>query len=80
MTDFPFRGYDRAALDAQYNNRLKVPDCAAQLARWPQGGNRSNIARGARRSESWKLARERAAPRGITLATTTAADSSREAT
>jgi arylformamidase len=29
-----FRGYDRAALDAQYNNRAKVPGIDAHLARW----------------------------------------------
>jgi arylformamidase len=29
-----YRGYDRAALDAQYNNRARVPDYASYLARW----------------------------------------------
>lgn len=29
-----YRGYDRAALDAQYNNRARVPNYAAHLARW----------------------------------------------
>jgi arylformamidase len=29
-----YRGYDRAALDAQYNNRARVPDFAQYLARW----------------------------------------------
>ena len=29
-----YLGYDRAALDAQYNNRLRVPDFAAFFARW----------------------------------------------
>lgn len=29
-----YLGYDRAALDAQYNNRARVPDFAGYLARW----------------------------------------------
>jgi arylformamidase len=29
-----YRGYDRAALDAQYNNRARVPEFAQYLARW----------------------------------------------
>ncbi|MGQ0676868.1 MAG: alpha/beta hydrolase [Rhodospirillales bacterium] len=29
-----YRGYDRQALDAQYNNRARVPDFAQYLARW----------------------------------------------
>lgn len=29
-----YRGYDRAALDAQYNNRAAVPDHGDYLARW----------------------------------------------
>jgi len=29
-----YRGYDRPALDAQYNNRARVPDFAGYLARW----------------------------------------------
>lgn len=29
-----YRGYDRQALDAQYNNRARVPNFAAYLARW----------------------------------------------
>jgi len=29
-----YQGYDRAALDAQYNNRLRVPDFADYLGRW----------------------------------------------
>jgi arylformamidase len=48
MPDFPFRGYDRAALDAQYNNRLKVPDYAAHLARWPGDGERARALPGVR--------------------------------
>ena len=29
-----YRGYDRQALDAQYNNRARVPEFARYLARW----------------------------------------------
>lgn len=29
-----YRGYDRQALDAQYNNRARVPNFATYLARW----------------------------------------------
>ena len=45
----------------------------AQLARLPQSGSRSAMARGAARSLSWKSALERAAPRGTRLETTTPA-------
>jgi arylformamidase len=37
-----YLGYDRAALDAQYNNRLRVPDFATYFARWK---SRSEAAR-----------------------------------
>ena len=33
MADPIFRGYDRAALDAQYNNRDKVPTFQAHIER-----------------------------------------------
>jgi arylformamidase len=33
-----FRGYDQAALDAQYNNRARVPDHPAILDRWAAQG------------------------------------------
>ena len=44
----------------------------------PQAGSRSNIARGAARSSIWKLAWERAAPRGTVLNTTTPAASNND--
>ena len=53
MTDLTFRGYDRAALDAQYNNRLKVPDHAAQLARWPVDGERARATLSCRRDQPY---------------------------
>lgn len=36
-----FRTYDRGALDAQYDNRAKVPTMDAQIARWIAGGERA---------------------------------------
>jgi len=41
MTDFPYRGYDRAGLDAQYNNRGKVPDFTVNVERWQADGERA---------------------------------------
>jgi len=41
MTDFPYRGYDRAGLDAQYNNRGKVPDFTVNVERWKADGERA---------------------------------------
>jgi len=41
MTDFPFRGYDRAGLDAQYNNRGKVPNFTVSVERWQADGGRA---------------------------------------
>lgn len=38
MTANLLRGYDRAGLDAQYNNRAKVPDFERHIARWTQQG------------------------------------------
>ncbi|MCC7048577.1 MAG: alpha/beta hydrolase [Alphaproteobacteria bacterium] len=46
-----YRDYDRAALDAQYNNRLRVPDFAAYFARWKAGSDAARdrlLAAGAR--------------------------------
>ena len=34
MTAAVYRGYDRAALDAQYNNRGRVPEAPAFLERY----------------------------------------------
>ena len=31
-----FRGYDRAALDAQYNNRKRFPDHVGRFAAWAE--------------------------------------------
>jgi len=36
-----FRHYDRAGLDAQYNNRAKVPGFEAHVARWVEQGARA---------------------------------------
>jgi arylformamidase len=36
-----FRGYDRAALDREYNNREKVPNAAAWLARYEREAERA---------------------------------------
>ncbi len=55
------------------------PFWCAQLARLPQAGSRSNMARGAARSASWKSAWLRAAPRGTSERITTAPESTREA-
>jgi arylformamidase len=41
MTGPVFLDYDRAALDAQYNNRAKVPDFPQQLDRWKAGSARA---------------------------------------
>ncbi|RPH45584.1 MAG: alpha/beta hydrolase [Burkholderiales bacterium] len=41
MADPIFRGYDRDALDAQYNNRTKVPSFAAHIERWAVEGERA---------------------------------------
>lgn len=46
-----YRDYDRAALDAQYNNRLRVPDFATYFARWKAGSDSARdrlLAEGAR--------------------------------
>ena len=50
----------------------------AQLARLPQAGRRSNMARGAAMSAMVKSALERPAPRGTTLSTTTAPASTKD--
>jgi arylformamidase len=36
-----YRDYDRAALDAQYNNRARVPDFAAALSAWAASSERA---------------------------------------
>jgi arylformamidase len=41
MGDTVFRGYDRAGLDAQYDNRAKVAAFDAHLARWTADGERA---------------------------------------
>jgi arylformamidase len=41
MADPIFRGYDREALDAQYNNRTKVPTFQAHVERWNVDGERA---------------------------------------
>jgi arylformamidase len=41
MADPIFRGYDRDALDAQYNNRTKVPTFQAHIERWGADGERA---------------------------------------
>lgn len=42
MTPAVYRHYDQAALDAQYNNRAKVPDFQERhIARWIAGGARA---------------------------------------
>ncbi len=53
MTDSPtaagapvFRGYDQAALDAQYNNRLKVPAFEDYLRRYQEASERTRQAWG----------------------------------
>ncbi|HYF57666.1 MAG TPA: alpha/beta hydrolase [Burkholderiaceae bacterium] len=46
MADPIFRGYDRAALDAQYNNRAKVPAFAAYVERWLADGERARATHG----------------------------------
>ncbi len=46
-----YRGYDRAALDLQYNNRLLVPEFATYFARWKAGSEAARqrlAARGAK--------------------------------
>jgi arylformamidase len=43
-----FLGYDRAALDAQFNNRNKVPDFDTHLAFWAREGERARALPGAR--------------------------------
>lgn len=48
MTDFPFRGYDRAGLDAQYNNRGKVPNFTVNIERWQADGERARSLPGCR--------------------------------
>lgn len=37
-----YHGYDRAGLDAQYNNRLLVPNYAEHFARWKAGTEAAN--------------------------------------
>lgn len=37
-----YHGHDRAGLDAQYNNRLLVPDYAQHFARWKAGSEAAN--------------------------------------
>jgi len=48
MTAPVFLHYDRAALDAQYNNRSKVPEFDAHLAFWAREGERARALPGAR--------------------------------
>ena len=48
MDGFPWRGYDRAGLDAQYDNRTKVPGFAAHFERWRVDGERARALPGAR--------------------------------
>jgi arylformamidase len=48
MSDFPYRGYDRAGLDAQYNNRGKVPDFTVNVERWQADGARARATLGCR--------------------------------
>ena len=44
MGDHVFMGYDRAALDAQYNNRTKVPAFQSHIDRWLAEGARARTA------------------------------------
>jgi len=48
MSDFPYRGYDRAGLDAQYNNRGKVPNFTVNVERWQAEGARARSTLGYR--------------------------------
>lgn len=41
MSDTTFRGYDRAGLDAQYDNRAKVSTFDAHIARWTADSERA---------------------------------------
>jgi arylformamidase len=41
MGETVFRHYDRAGLDAQYNNRAKVPSFEAYIARWAAQGEQA---------------------------------------